>query len=120
MSAAESAHPGNGPATLAPVLSLASARPRRDISDERTRVPLQPDGTLTPHQRVAARLEQLLAEIGRTMTDKATADGLRVGLSQARHLLNGARTQGLISEEAHRELDTMFEAMMEAPGLLQG
>jgi hypothetical protein len=118
MSAAESAHPGNGPGILAPVPSLASARPRRDISDERTRVPAQPDGTLTPHQRIAAHLEQLLADIGRTLTDEATADGLRVGLSQARHLLDGAKLQGLISEEAHRELDAMFEAMMEAPGLL--
>ncbi|MER6249423.1 hypothetical protein [Streptomyces griseorubiginosus] len=119
MSAADPARPRHpGPAVLAPVLPITAARPRRHPSSERTSVPLQPDGTLTPHQRIAARLEHLLSEIGRTLTDEATADGLRVGLSQARLLLDGARKQGLITKEAYEELDGMLAAMMEAPGLI--
>jgi len=81
-------------------------------------VPEQSDGTLTPHQRLAAHLEQLLAGLGRSLTDEATADGLRVGLGEARRLLEGARLQGQISQEAQAELDAMLGAMMEAPGLL--
>lgn len=119
MSAADPARPRHpGPAVLAPVLPINAVRPRRSPSSERTSVPLQPDGTLTPHQRVAAHLEQLLADIGRSLTDEATADGLRIALQEARRLLDGARAQGAISKEAQGELDAMLAAMMEAPGLL--
>ena len=119
MSAAENARPAlTGPAVLAQVLPITAARPRREPSSERTSVPPQPDGTLTPHQRLAAHLEHLLAGLGRSLTDAATADGLRVGLGEARRLLQGARLQGQISQDAQAELDAMLAAMMEAPGLL--
>ncbi|MEU5043231.1 hypothetical protein [Streptomyces griseorubiginosus] len=119
MSAADPARPRHpGPAVLAPVLPITAARPRRHPSSERTSVPLQPDGTLTPHQRVAARFEQRFAQAGRTLTDAKTAEDMRIALGAVVELLNGARAQGLISEEAHADLANMVVAMMEAPGLL--
>lgn len=119
MSAANPARPRHpGPAVLAPVLPITAVRPRRDPSSERTSVPLQPDGQLTPHQRIAAHLEQLLVAIGRTLTDKPTADGLRVGLGEARRLLEGAQLQGKISKDVQAEIDALLAAMMEAPRLL--
>lgn len=124
MSAAEQAHPGHdqhGP-DLAPVLVLSLERdPRRRRStrrSERTQVPAQPDGELTPHERIAASLESKLAVIGRSLTDEATADGFRTALQEVRRLLEGARTQGLLSEKSYKELDEMVKAMMDAPGLL--
>lgn len=125
MSAAEQAHPGHDQhgTDLAPVLVLSLERgPRRRSSStrrsERTHVPAQPDGELTPHERIAASLESKLAAIGRTLTDEATADGFRTALQEVRRLLEGARIHGLLSEDGYQELDTMVEAMMDAPGLL--
>lgn len=124
MSAAEQAHPGPDQhgTDLAPVLVLSLERsPRRRSNtrrSERTHVPAQPDGELTPHERIAASLESKLAAIGRTLTDEATADGFRTALQEVRRLLEGARIHGLLSEDGYKELDTMVEAMMDAPGLL--
>ncbi|MEU5322917.1 hypothetical protein AB0G67_40135 [Streptomyces sp. NPDC021056] len=81
-------------------------------------MPVQPDGELTQHQRLAAMLESKAAEIGRSLTDEATAAGLRIALKEMRRLLQGAHLSGFISDEGYRDLDTMVEAMMEAPGLL--
>lgn len=81
-------------------------------------MPAQPDGELTPHERLAASIESRLAAIGRTLTDEPTADGYRIGLQEVRRLLEGARTQGMLAEPVYTELDTMVEAMMSAPGLL--
>jgi len=115
---AEPAHPGHDRhAPLAPVISLA--RPRRsNPRSERTPVPIQPDGQLGPHERLAASLESKLAAVGRSLTDENTAAGLTVALTEVRRLLEGARLQGLISEDGYRELDTMVEAMLMAPALL--
>jgi hypothetical protein len=123
MSAAESARTGHSPAgpCLAPVvpLSKAARRPRR-TSSERTRVPAQPTGDVSPQQRLAATLEAVFARHRRSLTDESTAEAFLITLGEVRRLLHGALEQGALEDDQHETLDAMLQGMEAAPGLLTG
>lgn len=118
MSAAEPAHP-NGPdrAPLATVHPLTPARPRRTRRSERTSVPTH-DRLLTPHEKLAARLESAYARHHRSLTDESTALDFRIALAEFRQIVRGMLETGLLTEDQHRSLDGMLEAMEGAPGLI--
>lgn len=121
MSAASSAHPGPGHPYLAAVVPLdQAARPRRHPRSERTSVPSQPIGDLTPRQQLAATLEAVFARQHRSLTDKGTAGDFRITLGEVRKLLRGALERHLLNEDQFRTLDGMVEGMEAAPGLLTG
>ena len=120
MSAAESAHgtdhpvhPGTGT-----VLPFPAARPRRHPRSERTTVPIQPDGPLSDDERMAAKLEQVFAQHGRSLTDENTALDVGIILGEWRKILARAREAGRIDDVAHQSLDGMLEAMIAAAALL--
>ncbi|MCX4885945.1 hypothetical protein [Streptomyces sp. NBC_00847] len=121
MSAAEPANPGPDHAlmaTVTPIVRTATRPPRRDKRRESTRVPQQPTSDLTPHERLAATVEDLFAKHGRSLTDPESAEDYLITLRAVRIMLGGAREQGLLGEEAYADLDAMLEGMMTAPGLL--
>jgi hypothetical protein len=121
MSAAEPTHPGPDraarPATVLPFRTTASRPPRRTKRREKI-VPPQPDPDLTPQQKLAASIEDLFAQYGKSLADADTAEDYLITLGAVRKMLEGARVQGIVGDEAHRELDAMIEGMMAAPGLL--
>lgn len=119
MSAAEPAHPEPDRARPATVITFppASRPPRRTQRRERpTAVP--PDPQHDAHQRLAATLESVFATHGRSLTDHDTAQDYTITLGEVRRMLEGAHIQGIIGDEAHRELDAMIKGMLAAPGLL--
>lgn len=121
MSAAEPAHPGRDSSQWAAILELptSAARPlRRKQRRERTTVPPQPGRELNPHEKLAASLEHLFAKHGRSLTDEETVQDFLIALAAFRNLLEGARVQGMLTEDTHRDLDGMLEGMAAAPGLL--
>jgi hypothetical protein len=120
MSAAEPVNGPDQPAFPGTVLPFPPSRPRRHQRSERTTVPPQPTGDLTPHERIAAKLEGSFKRHGRTLTDEGTATDFRIALTEMRTLLNGALQKGLLNEDQHRSLDAHVEAMLAAPGLLTG
>lgn len=120
MSAAEPAHPGpdrNHPGTVIP-MHTAGRPSRRQTRRERTTVPRQPDGPLTPHQKLAAALERQFADQGRTLTDDDTAQAFLITVGEFRRMLEGALATGVIGEAEYADLYAMCEGMAAAPGLL--
>lgn len=123
MSAAEPAHPGPDHglmATVTPIIrSSTAARPqRRDPRRERPHVPQQPQSDLTPHEKLAATVEDLFSKHGRSLTDSESAEDYLITLRAVRIMVRGAHVQGILGEEAFADLDAMLEGMMAAPGLL--
>ena len=119
MSAAEPTGPGPDQPRPATVLAFPTAsRPPRRTTRRRITVPPQPDPALTPPQKLAATVERLFAKYGKSLADADTAEDYLVTLGAVRTMLEGARVQRLVGEEAYRELDAMIEGMMAAPGLL--
>jgi hypothetical protein len=122
MSAAEPTHPGPDHALMATVTQIRTAdRPqRREQRRESPRVPQQPTpgSELSPHEKMAAWLEDLFAGHSRSLTESETAEAFLTTLSAVRTLLVGAREKGVLGEEAFTELDALVEGMMTAPGLL--
>jgi hypothetical protein len=120
MSAAESAHGPDQPGFPGTVLPFPPSRPRRHQRSERTTVPSQPTGDLTPHERIAATLEAVFKQHGRTLTDDSTALDVRIALTEVRTVLKGALETGILTEDQHQSLDTMVEGMLTAAELLTG
>lgn len=123
MSAAEPANPGPDRALTATVIPLirsssTAARPPRRDRRERPHVPQQPTSDLTPHEKLAAVVEDLFAKHGRSLTDPDSAEDYLITLRAVRIMLRGAREQGILGQEAFSDLDAMLEGMMTAPGLL--
>lgn len=125
MSAAEPANPGPDRALTATVIPLirsssTAARPPLRDRRERPHVPQQPaaESPLTPHEKLAAVVEDLFAKHGRSLTDPDSAEDYLITLRAVRIMLRGAHEQGLLGEEAYADLDAMLEGMMTAPGLL--
>ena len=81
-------------------------------------MPQQPTSSLTPHERLAARMEDLFAKHGRSLTDPDNAEDYLITLRAVRIMLRGALEEGVIVQEAFADLDAMLEGMMTAPGLL--
>lgn len=100
------------------VLPFPASRPRRHPPGERTTVPAQPDGSLSPQERLAATFEAVFASQGRTLTDEHTATDVRIALGEVRRLLAGALERGLLDDGQFRTLDTMVEGMEAVPALL--
>lgn len=120
---AETARPGTGHPTAATVLAFpkkAADRSRRPPRRERTAAPMppRPGPDLTPQQKLAASLEARFAQYGRTLTDEDTAEGMLITLDAVRAMLQGAHAQGLLTDDAYRDLDAMIAGMANAPGLL--
>jgi hypothetical protein len=105
-------------ATVTPIVRTAARPPRREKRREALRVPQQPTAGLTPHEKMAAWLEDLFAGHSRSLTESETAEAFLTTLSAVRTVLVGARKKGRLSEEAFVELDALLEGMMTAPGLL--
>lgn len=120
MSAAESARPGPDHGPMAAVIRIddQARRPRRTHRSERTTVPPQPSGSITPDQRVASVLEAAYAQHRRSLTDESTALDFQIALREVRKVLLGALETGLLTEDEHLSLDSMFAAMERAPGVL--
>jgi hypothetical protein len=121
MSAAEPTHPGPDHALMATVTQIrTAARPPRREQRREPRVPHQPTpgSELSPHEKMAAWLEDLFAGHSRSLTESETAEAFLTTLSAVRTLLVGAREKGVLGEEAFEELDALLEGMMTAPGLL--
>ncbi|MCL8016932.1 hypothetical protein [Streptomyces sp. AS02] len=83
-------------------------------------MPPTPERPLTPHEKLAARLEGAFARHCRSLTDEATAQDFLITLDEVRITLHGALETGLLTRDQHDTLDAMFEAMQQAPGLLTG
>jgi len=81
-------------------------------------VPQQPTSDLTPHEKLAATVEDLFAKHGRSLTDPDSAEDYLITLRAVRIMLRGAHEHGVIGPEAFADLDAMLEGMMTAPGLL--
>lgn len=124
MSAAEPADPGPDRALTATVIPLirnsssTAARPPRRERREHPHVPQQPQSDLTPHEKLAATVEDLFAKHGRSLTDPDSAEDYLITLRAVRIMLRGAHEHGVIGPEAFADLDAMLEGMMTAPGLL--
>ena len=121
MSAAEPVNPGPDHAlmaTVTPIVRTAARPQRQDLRREKPRVPHQPTSDLTPHERLAATVEDLFAKHRRSLTHSETAEDYLITLRAVRIMLAGAREQGLVGQEAFADLDAMLEGMMTAPGLL--
>lgn len=121
MSAAEPARPGPDHAlmaTVTPIIRTAARPQRRDQRRETPHVPQQPTSGLTPHERLAARMEDLFAKHGRSLTDPDSAEDYLITLRAVRIMLRGALEEGVVGQEAFEDLDAMLEGMMTAPGLL--
>lgn len=118
MSAAEHAHPEPDQPGTVILFRTANRPPRRNARRERTTVPAQPDPSLTPQERLAARIERLFADHGRSLTDDGTTQDFLITLGFVRTMLEGAGRQGLIDDTQRQDLDAMVEGMMAAPGLL--
>ncbi|MDX3532471.1 hypothetical protein P1P75_40290 [Streptomyces sp. ID05-39B] len=82
-------------------------------------MPIQPDpSSLSPELRLAASIERVFADHGRSLTDGDTAADFTITLSVFRTLLQGAREQGKLGEGEFETLDGMIEGMLAAPRLL--
>lgn len=79
-------------------------------------VPL-PAGELSddPLQRIGEQVQALFMSRGRTLTDRPTADAMRITLDGVIGLINGAFEQGAIGPEEHGMLRAMLEGMRDAP-----
>lgn len=119
---AEPAQPGPDRALTAPVIPLirstANRPQRRPTRRERQHVPPQPAPDLTPHEKLAATVEDLFAKHGRSLTDPETAQDYLITLRMVRIMLTGALKEGVLEAGVHADLDAMVEGMMSAPGLL--
>ncbi|MFG2276742.1 hypothetical protein ACGFNY_44165 [Streptomyces chartreusis] len=114
MSAAESARPGPDCGPTAAVIYLTKDRRPRRHRSERTTVPPQPDGPLTPEQRLAAKLERVFAGHQLSLTDDDTRLAYQVTIGEVRTLVDGAHGKGDLSDDAHRLLDAMLEGILRA------
>lgn len=117
---AEPVRPGTDHPMAATVLAFSKRRAgsTRHARRERTIVPPEAASELTPQQKLAASLEARFAQFGRTLTDAGSAQDFRITLGAVRGMLEGARHQGMLTEEAWQDLDAMLEGMLGAPGLL--
>lgn len=77
-----------------------------------------PDRDLTPQEKLTASIEALFAKHGKSLADADTAEDYLIALTAVRTMLEGARVQGIVDDDAHRDLDGMIEGMLRAPGLL--
>jgi hypothetical protein len=121
MSAAEPVNPGPDHAlmaTVTPIIRTAARPQRQDLRREKPRVPQQPTSDLTPHEKLAAKMEDLFAKHRRSLTHSETAEDYLITLQAVRIMLRGALGEGLLGEKAFEDLDAMLEGMMTAPGLL--
>lgn len=118
MSAAEHAHPGPDQPGTVIAFRTADRPQRRNARRENTAVPPQPRPNLSPQEKLAASMERLFADHGRSLTDESTARDVRIALTFVRKMLEGAGRQGLIDDVQRQDLDAMVEGMMAAPGLL--
>lgn len=124
MSAAEPAHDGPDralTATVIPLIRDTAARPPRREKRREPHVPSPSASGLTPHEKLAAVVEDLFAKHGRSLTDPGSAEDYLITLRAVRIMLAGALEQGLLAQDAQdvfKDLDAMVEGMMTAPGLL--
>lgn len=118
---AEPVRPQPEPAAV-PATVLPFRRPR---TSREPHVPIQPgpdhghdSPSLTAEQRLAATVEAAFAKQGRSLTDDGTALDFTITLGVVITLLNGAREQQLLSEEAFERLDGMVQGLLTVPRLL--
>ncbi|WP_329376202.1 hypothetical protein [Streptomyces sp. NBC_01483] len=123
MSAAEPAHPGpdsgtsTGPATVILFRQGPSKRRRRrEDTVPNQREPREPSAS--PQQRLADTIESLFLKHGRTLTDDDTAEAFLIALKAVQFMHDGALAQGVVGEEAHRELRAMTEGMQAVPRIV--
>ncbi|MEU6016929.1 hypothetical protein ABZ826_23630 [Streptomyces sp. NPDC047515] len=72
----------------------------------------------TPQQQLAETMEAMFLSHGRTLTDPQTADAFSVTLGAVLLMLDGARAEGVVGEEAHETLRGMIAGMADSPMLL--
>lgn len=92
MSAAEPANPGPDHAlmaTVTPIVRTAARPQRQNPRREALRVPQQPTSDLTPHEKLAATVEDLFAKHGRSLMDQETAEDFLITLQAVRIMLRG-------------------------------
>ena len=118
MSAAEPVDPGpdGGPGTV--ILFRKNPSMRRKKQCREDTVPNQREPSDSPQQRLAESLETLFLKHGRTLTDDDTAQDFLITLQAVLKMHDGALQQGVVGEEAHRELSAMIQGMMTAPRLV--
>lgn len=81
-------------------------------------MPAQPDGSLTPEQRIAASIEGMFSKHGRSLTDEDTAQTYTLTIGAVRTMLEGARAKGVLEKTAYEDLDGMLAGMLLAVQLL--
>lgn len=111
-------HDGTGgPHTPTPVIPF---RPRPGTSRTERKTPTVPPGSeQPPERRLAEFVERLFLRHGRrTLTDPEAAAVFRITLTAVGHMLQGARTEGVLDAAAHRELSAMIEGLQSAPDIV--
>lgn len=68
--------------------------------------------------RIGAQVQALFAANGRTLTDPATADAMRITMDGVLGLINGALATDVITPEAHQMLMAAFEGIRDVPRTL--
>lgn len=113
---AEPSHTGPDGGIAATVLLFRNPSQRRTPRREET-VPTQPGQS--PHQRLADLIESLfLKHDNRTLSDPETEQVYLITLQAVLKMHDGALAQGVVGEDAHRELAAMVHGMMAAPRLV--
>lgn len=69
---------------------------------------------------LADQFETKFNEHHLSLTDARTAEAYTVTLRIVQHLLAGAQAHGVVDEEQRRNLHTMLEGVMGAPGMVGG
>lgn len=118
---AEPAPTGPGRNTHAATVLQFPAAPRPRLPrSERTPVPppADPGTPLDPEQQLAAVVEQVFASLGRSLTDDDAAEVYLTTLRVVANMMDGARAEGVVDDEAHRTLTGMLQGLEGVPRTL--
>ena len=65
---------------------------------------------------LAEHIETMFNEAGHSLTDEPTAEVYTLALTIVTGMLQGAQTEGIVTERQRRELEAMLKGLMEVPG----
>ncbi|MFD9249554.1 hypothetical protein [Streptomyces bottropensis] len=77
--------------------------------------PADAGAPLDPEEQLAAVVEHVFASLGRTLTDKPTAEAYVTTLRVVTNLFDGALAQGVVDGKAHQTLTGMLQGLEGVP-----
>ena len=119
MPSAEPARPAIDPASPPGTVIRIDRRTARTGAGRRTPQPPAADSAVvTPQQHLAAHMESMFLNHGRTLSDPGTAEAYRIALDAVLLMLEGSFSERLIGEAEYAHLSGMVLGMRQAPDTL--